>query len=517
MRTWFSSRSVLWWLLLAAALFLLVLNPEWLMARPGGGHSYSGGSGGGGGGGGDGVSGELIYFLFRLFLILPYPLKIVLVIAVFVGFFLYHRSGQSKGNAVNHYTQSSGHDAVRVHLHHHANQQKQMELDALVQQDPQFSEVLFLDFAHSLYHKFYTQIGTPAFKNIQPFLSPAIKGGIQGGAFNSTARTEVVVANVQISEVSLSGPYQQLIVDYHANYSMVQQGKNYRHIVQERWLFVREGNGKTADPEAMRDLACPNCGAPNDFNDAGTCNYCHTLIEAGQMTWMVQKIVVQSHEHYRAETLGTYAPEVGTDSPSLHDPFLQQKGAAFIQRHQLSDPPAYWDTFKEQVVRQTFMAMYQAWSDRDAWHNVRHLLSDRLYESNEFWIKLYQEKGYYNRLDQLEVEFIDPVKINADHHYESITVRLFARSLDYTENEQGKLIGGDQKNPRRFSEYWTFVRKKGVERPEDQFDTTTCPNCGAPADKMSDSAVCGYCGTKTNQGDFTWVLSNIAQDEVYQG
>lgn len=516
MRHKFFNRSVVWGLFAAFSLLLLLLVPEWVDARPGGGHSYSGGGSSGGNGGGEGGA-ELVYLLFRLFLILPYPLKIVLVILLFVGFFYYHRQGQSNGAAVQQYTQSSGHDNLRVHLHQAANRQKQTDLDALVRLDPQFSEVLFLDFAHSLYHKFYTQIGTPAFQNIQPFLSPAIKGGVQGGTFSTTPRTEVVVANLQITEVGIANDYQQLIVDFYANYSMLQQGKNYRHIVQERWLFVRQSNSQTTHPDAMRDLACPNCGAPNDFNDAGVCTYCDTLIEAGSMTWMVQKIVVQDHQHYRAESLGTYAPEVGTNTPSLHDPFLQQKGAAFIQRHNLSEPSAYWDTFKQQVVQQTFEAMYKAWSNRDHWQSVRHLLSDRLFESNEFWIKLYQEKGYYNRLEQLELEFIDPVKITWDNHYEAITVRLFASSLDFTEDENGRLIGGDKKRPRRFSEYWTFVRKIGVERPEQEFDTSTCPNCGAPADKMSDSAVCGYCGTKTNQGDFTWVLSNIAQDEVYMG
>lgn len=515
MRPQFSKRSIFGWLMATSFFVLLLLYPEWIDARPGGGHSYSGGSSSGGGSGEGGA--ELIYLLFRLFLILPYPLKIVLVIVVFIGFFYYHRRGQANGEAVHHYTQSSGHDNLRVHLHHEANRQKQTELDALVQLDPEFSEVLFLDFAHSLYHKFYTQISTPDFKNIQPFLSPAIKGGLQGGAFSTTARTEVVVANLQITEVSLSNDYQQLIVDYHANYSMLQQGKNYRHIVQERWLFVRQGSSQTTHPDAMRDLACPNCGAPNDFTDAGSCTYCNTLIEAGAMTWMVQKIVVQAHQHYRAESLGTYAPEVGTDTPSLHDPFLQQKGAAFIQRHNLTVPAAYWETFKQQVVRQTFQAMYTAWSSRDQWDQVRHLLSDRLFESNQFWIDLYQERDYFNRLEQLNLEFIDPVKITWDNHYESITVRLFASALDFTETANGRLIGGDPKRPRRFSEYWTFVRKIGVERPESQFDTSTCPNCGAPADQMSDSAVCGYCGTKTNQGDFTWVLSNIAQDEAYMG
>jgi hypothetical protein len=308
-----------------------------------------------------------------------------------------------------------------------------------------------------------------------------------------------------------------IIVDFSSNFSTQRDGRSYRHILQERWVFSRQGVSATADPEAMRDLACPNCGAPNDFTDAGTCRYCNTQIIAGTMTWMVQKIVVQEHEHVRAESLGHYEPEKGTNSPTLYDPFLQQKGAAFIQRHQLANPSTYWATFMDKVVHETFVAMYEAWSNRDQWDSVRHLLSDRLHESNAFWIRLYQEKNYYNRLENIQLDKIEPVKITSDNYYEAITVRIFARAIDYTEDGSRRLIGGDRQTPRRFSEYWTFVRKIGVEKPEDQFDTHQCPNCGAPADQMSDSAVCGYCGTKTNLGDFSWVLSNIAQDEVYQG
>ena len=171
----------------------------------------------------------------------------------------------------------------------------------------------------------------------------------------------------------------------------------------------------------------------------------------------------------------------------------------------------------ENIVRETFVTMYQSWSNRDNWASVRHLLSDRLHESNAFWIHLYKEQDYFNRLENIQLQKIEPVKITADNYYEAITVRIFASAIDYTEHSSGRLIGGNKKKPRSFSEYWTFVRKIGVEKQEETFDVHQCPNCGAPADKISDSAVCSYCSAKTNLGDFSWVLSNIAQDESYQG
>ena len=508
--------------LIAVVIVITCLLPELSMARPGGGHSYSGGSsrGGGGysgGGSGGGEGAVLFELLFRLFLILPFEMQVVLILVIVVGVIFYHLKHQGGGSRVNTYVRSSGYDAYRFQNNHVANQAKQQKIDQLIARDAAFSEILFLDFAHSLYHRFYTSLNTPKIKALTPFLSEDMKQFMRSDMSKTSPRTEVVIGNLQISDIVATNEQLKIIVDFQSNYSTVYKDKNYRHILKERWVLVRNIQTKSASPEAMRDLACPSCGAPNDFNDAGVCGHCGTLVEAGEMNWMLDKIVVQSHEHYRSETLGTYAPEVGTNAPTIIDPYLQEKGTRFIEMHQLQNPTAYWTEFMDSIVTTTFKTMYKAWSERDNWASVRHLLSDRLYESNLFWIKLYQEKNYFNRLENIQLAHIEPARITIDNHYESITVRVFASAIDYTEDQNGRLIGGNKRSPRHFTEYWTFIRKIGVEKPESEFDATNCPNCGAPADKMSDTAVCGYCGTKTNLGDFSWVLSNIAQDEVYQG
>ena len=84
-------------------------------------------------------------------------------------------------------------------------------------------------------------------------------------------------------------------------------------------------------------------------------------------------------------------------------------------------------------------------------------------------------------------------------------------------DEAGKLIGGSKTKKREFSEYWTFLRRAGIEIDEASVTLNTCPSCGAPADKIGQAAECGYCGSTINQGDFSWVLAVITQDEVYRG
>ena len=162
------------------------------------------------------------------------------------------------------------------------------------------------------------------------------------------------------------------------------------------------------------------------------------------------------------------------------------------------------------------MEIYKAWNDLK-WERVRHLIGDRLYDAYNFWVETYKKEGLQNRLENIVIQRIDMAAIDVDNYYESFTVRIFARCFDYAQNKAGALIGGSKKNPRQFSEYWTFIRRTGVEKKEEEFSLHNCPNCGAPADKMGQTAICEYCNTKISTGDFSWVLARIVQDEEYTG
>ena len=176
----------------------------------------------------------------------------------------------------------------------------------------------------------------------------------------------------------------------------------------------------------------------------------------------------------------------------------------------------YWDNFKQQIVRNYFLELNAAWTNHDL-SKVRHLISDRLYEANSFWMALYKQNGWNNRLDDLKIQNIELVKIELDKYYETITVRVFASCFDYTEDTHRKIIGGSKKNRRAYTEYWTFARRAGVEKTEVVFNLNACPQCGAAADKMGQSAICEYCGSKISTGEFSWVLFLITQDENYCG
>ena len=106
-------------------------------------------------------------------------------------------------------------------------------------------------------------------------------------------------------------------------------------------------------------------------------------------------------------------------------------------------------------------------------------------------------------------------KIKEDAFYHAITLRIYAQGYDYTVDKDGRVMAGSNKNLRRWSEYWTFIRNSKAKPAPARADLN-CPNCGAPL-KVNAAGVCEFCKGKITSGEFDWVLSKIEQDESYAG
>ncbi|MFN8255814.1 MAG: TIM44-like domain-containing protein [Bacteroidales bacterium] len=490
--------------LLAITFFLLLLIPEVIQARPGGGHSYSGGNDSGGGGGGGDIAGLIFYILMSL----PPEISIPLVVVIILLYWLSNRRKNTRSVSV-----------VSVPTYHNKSaelQQIETKIEHLKKNDPNFSRVLFLDFITSLYFKYYGNIAKKEFKDLKPFLSDSIFQSMAGIPIGSRNISEIVIGNINIISISQSANQLNITSDINSNYTVTLGGKSTRFVLIERWNLSRKNGLLSQGPEKMQDLKCPNCGAPADFSDTGVCQYCNTQIQSGEMQWSLNNIKIIKQEAFSAQGLGVYAQEVGTDYPTIVQPDINYYIDKFTANHQLADWNQYWNNFTDNIAAKYFEEIYKNWSLL-SWSKIRHLLTDRLYESYNFWIETYKSHQLRNKLENLKIQRIDMASIETDKFYESFTVRIFASCLDYTENTAGKLIGGSKSKPRVFSEYWTFIRRTGVEKKESAYSLYNCPNCGAPADKMGQAAVCAYCSAKISHGDFSWVLARIVQDEEYTG
>ncbi len=482
------------------AIFLLI--PEIIAARPGGGHSYSGGSSGSGGG--DGIGGLIIYLLMTLPPEISIPLVIVIAILYYIG---KRKKKQENVSVASVPTRTNKNNEF---------QSTEARIEQLKSSDPNFSKTLFLDFVTSLYFKYYSHYTKKEFSNLKPFIAGSIFDSAAKAPANSRNFSEIVIGNLKIVNIFESSDYTSVTVDIDSNYTLSAGGRNTRYVLTERWLFNRKKGVQSQGPENLRDLKCPNCGAASNFSDAGQCDYCNTFIEAGEMQWSVGQMNILKQETFSTKGLGHYEQEIGTDYPTIVQPSINNYINRFVSNHQIGDWNSYWASFTDNIASKYFVEIYKAWNDLK-WEKARHLIADRLYESYNFWIDAYKKEGLRNRLDDIKIQRIDMAAVDVDKYYESFTVRIFASCFDYVENNTGKLIGGSKKSTRLFSEYWTFIRRTGVENKEAEFSLNNCPNCGAPADKMGQAAVCEYCNTKISNGDFSWVLARIVQDEEYTG
>ena len=150
--------------------------------------------------------------------------------------------------------------------------------------------------------------------------------------------------------------------------------------------------------------------------------------------------------------------------------------------------------------------------------SVRAALTEELHATLQAQCDQLRAQRRINRLENIAVRSVEVTEAWQESGQEFVTVRFLASLLDFTTDESGsRVIEGSRTEPVKFEEYWTFVRAATAPAPKKGWDEKACPSCGAPIDRMGQSAECGYCNAKVSTGDFGWVLTVIAQDESYRG
>ncbi|HEY4219961.1 MAG TPA: TIM44-like domain-containing protein, partial [Myxococcota bacterium] len=174
-------------------------------------------------------------------------------------------------------------------------------------------------------------------------------------------------------------------------------------------------------------------------------------------------------------------------------------------------PGFSWDTFDARA-RFIFGELQAGWSAQQ-WERLRPWETESVFQQHRFWLEEFKRQRMKNVLDRVQLSKVTVCKVDDDPHFDVVTARMAASMLDYKVNAEGKLVGGSNRAPRVFTEYWTFVRRQGAVGAA---STTQCPSCGAPL-HISQAGICESCGSKVTSGQFDWVLSRIEQDEEYVG
>lgn len=501
------------WVAGALVVLGLLLLPFTAMARPGGGESYSGG---GGGGGGDSDGGGLVYLLIRLWIELVFrypavgiPLTVVIVAVLYVRHNRKAKAGPQRWDSAPPVAPTP-------------RQASRGDLDAVRNLDPEFSVVLFEDFAYALFAKAHQARSSERdLESLSPYLSPAVRSHLAQRRPVGAPVSGVVVGAMRVLDLSIpsaaavpagsaEAPPPQVVValEFEANMTVGMAGAEHTHYVQERWRLARNAGVQTKPAAQVRSFQCPNCGAPFGPEGGDRCEFCGQVVSGGRFDWSVESIELTRLEE-RPPALGSDVQEVGSNWPTIFHPALNARWAELAR-----EDPAVTQQALDARLRLIYDQLNAAWSRRDL-GGARPYVSDGLFDYLKYWVLAYEKQGLSNALEGMRIVEWKTVKVLRDRHYDSLTLRLWGSGRDYTVRQTtGDVVSGDPKRDRFYSEYWTLIRGAGVKgAPRGD---KSCPNCGAPLD-VNMAGQCEHCGAKITSGEFDWVLSKIEQDDSYTG
>jgi predicted lipid-binding transport protein (Tim44 family) len=500
----------------ALALFGLALAA---LARPGGGNTYGGGSSGSSGSsgsGGDDVAGILIEI--GLWLCIEHPAVGVPVLLVGCVMFVAVRVVNKPGKAWDSAAAAApayGQTRVQKPLaaaapsaneaRPRARDELLAELERIRERDPEFSIVLFEDFLSALYAEVHAARGNGTLLLVAPYLADSAHQGLQRG--RATRVEAVVIGSLKYLDVQVApgDPRLRVEVEFQANYTEIEAGVPSTYYVVESWYLSRAASARSRPPKRAKVIGCPNCGAPLDRIVNATCGYCQAVVSTGDFDWRIEFVSVRVKER-RPPALTSKVEERGTQRPTVVASNANQRFAELAQRD-----PAVSSRALRARVELIFSALQAGWNN----HNLlvaRGFLSDRSFETLGYWLEAYARAGLRNVTERAKVDGFELSRVLNDEYYDSITVRVFARSLDYTLNASGQVVSGSRSIERPYSEYWTLIRGSAV-RGAPRLDPS-CPNCGAPLD-VNMAGSCNHCRAEVTSGNFDWVLSRIEQDDDY--
>jgi hypothetical protein len=479
---------------------LVLLLPVLALARPGGGDLFEGGtpsaSDDGGGGGGDVDIGLVINLIY---LCIEYPPLGGVVILGVIGYAVVRRM---RGATLPGWSTGVRPEEVRAAP---PASVARSALDRLRDRDPEFSVVLLEDFLYTLYADIQYRRPHGGLSRIAPFVAPEAAQAL--GDPSLEAVTGVVIGTMRLNELHANAERVVLGADFESNLTEVRGGRPERHFAVDRVQFSRAIGARSRPPARVRKLDCPNCGAPLESLHGTTCGYCRQEVGGGRLDWIVTSVRRLRTERL-PELFSKTVEERGNELPTRVDAGMSTRFEELRKRDPAFDVQALYGR-----IVLIFRELGAGWTAREL-ARIRPYVSDNLFQYFAYFVDLYEQRRVRNVTENARIVHIDLANVIGDAYFDAVTVRVFARGLDYTLRDDGTPVAGSRDSERAYTEYWTLVRGRhvtGRARSE-----PVCPQCGAPL-RVAMAGNCEYCQARVVTGDFDWVLSRIEQDEAYTG
>ena len=181
-------------------------------------------------------------------------------------------------------------------------------LAALQSRDPNFNPQLFLDRAQTtffalqnawmqrnldpariylsdgIYQRWKLQVDQMLAQHKRDVLENLVIGGCAIARVMGDANVDAITVRMDASGA-----------DYDVDdFNKIVRGDRTPRPFTEYWTFVRSQAARTRVGEGAQITQCPNCGAPVQVNEAGTCAYCKATVTTGQFGWVLDSITQAS-------------------------------------------------------------------------------------------------------------------------------------------------------------------------------------------------------------------------------
>ena len=188
--------------------------------------------------------------------------------------------------------------------------------------------------------------------------------------------------------------------------------------------------------------------------------------------------------------------------------------AQAVQALQQSDPAFDLQAFYGRVST-AFLKIQDAWCAQNL-QTIRPFISDGTHE--RFGLQFTEQKldALRDRMKNIAVQQIQMVQLIHDNVFDSATVCITASAVDQTLSTQTGAVVSGSGDAEVFTEYWTFLRRRGAKTPNGAgLIEGNCPNCGA-AIELNAGSQCQACHALLRSGQYDWVLAEITQDSQWQ-
>ena len=137
--------------------------------------------------------------------------------------------------------------------------------------------------------------------------------------------------------------------------------------------------------------------------------------------------------------------------------------------------------------------------------NVKHYLSDELYEKYNDRCSKLKDKNEMQLYDEANVKNIEIVKEYEEDDYDICEVVINSRYMDYIiDLNTGNKVSGVDDHRLEIKHDLIFKKKKGAVKG----NVVKCPGCGANLD-VNFSGKCEYCGTVHSAESYDYILTSI--------